>query len=668
MSFVARLATCPKTQLLLCAGMAALGPSVATHLGLSGTLTAALGPLLAGLATQGGVVAGSALGEFIGGRVEATFEELQQNRPAHKVQQTLSGAVGLALADLIREFSHDHPEQKALQQIAGNAAERWTLLPSPPLADELSAQAFASAGPLTEDSLLARVEWPQVVRFLCRDTSGSGQSTGISLRLAVGAGTADALAAHLAHNFPRVLRTTLLRSASGDTGAWRQTVLYLLAELVQSGIGGGVSKADLHAAIEAQLKQLPATLLAELIPLIAQLKQSDAVLGEKLDALLLEVRESREFQESRTLFLEEELRRQSQMSLEVVQMARDLSQSKDVIIEGLKAENESLKGNLAEAKRNLLAVQSLAATIPPSADSFTLGLQAQATGDFPKAAQHFQRAIGEKIVSPIRVYLVQMRMAKHQGKLIEAGDWAEKAAQVCPDELGWLREIIIVLLDVGHFQTALRPSIQRVKLSLKMKGEEHRITQMSMSNLAALYCFLGQFENAKIFQEKTYKLQCYFLGEEHPETLLSMVNLDATYCFIGQHEESKELLEKTIEIQSRVLGVEHPDTLISISNLATTYHELGQFEKAKNLLEKSYISICRVLGETHPHALQAKENLDICLAALAGTSGEAKSVEEVQTPGSGNKPISEETGVSLSGTRIFRRGTRSEPSGTADES
>jgi tetratricopeptide (TPR) repeat protein len=625
MSLMVRLATCPKTQLLLCAGMAALGPSVATHLGLSGALTAALGPALSGLALQGGVVAASALGEFIGGRAEATFEQFQQGRAEHRVQQTLSGAVGATLADLIREFSHDHAEQKVLQQLAGSAAERWMRLPSPPLADEATARAFAEAGPLTEDSLLARVDWSQITRFLCRDTSGSGPSTGISLRLAVGAGTADALASYFASHFHKVLRTTLLRSATGDTGAWRQTVLYLLAELMQNGGTGGVSKADLSAAIEAQFAQLPAKLLAEMIPLIVSLKQDNIVLGEKLEKLTQAVETNNEFQESLRTSFESALKEQSRFHIAEVTQLREQLKTKDVQIATKDAQ-------LSDALRALAAVSAFAQSVPPTADYFTRGLQAQATGDFPKAAQHFQRAIGEKVVPAIRVYLAQMRMAAHLGNLIEAGDWAEKAAQVCPDEPDWLDEIAVLLYVTGRYQAALRPAFRVAELRVKAKGWRNPDTLTSMGNLAETYSVLGENNKAKELQEKTLEVRRRVLGEEHPDTLTSMNNLASTYSALGENNKAKELEEKTLEVRRRVLGEEHPDTLKSMNNLAVTYGALGQHERAKELLELAYRGRYKILGPSHPDTIQAKENLDACLAALAGTFGGAESVEETEPP------------------------------------
>jgi tetratricopeptide (TPR) repeat protein len=69
-----------------------------------------------------------------------------------------------------------------------------------------------------------------------------------------------------------------------------------------------------------------------------------------------------------------------------------------------------------------------------------------------------------------------------------------------------------------------------------------------MGNLAAIYCQLGQLQDAKELQETVLQKTKQHLGENHPITLISMGNLALTYYQLGQLQDAKELAE---EVQQR---------------------------------------------------------------------------------------------------------------------
>ena len=83
------------------------------------------------------------------------------------------------------------------------------------------------------------------------------------------------------------------------------------------------------------------------------------------------------------------------------------------------------------------------------------------------------------------------------------------------------------------------------------------------------------------------------LGPEHVNVATSFNNFALIYQDLGDFEQAKEYQQRALEIQLDKLGPEHVDVAKSYHNFASIYHALGDLEQgneyqqcAAMLLEK----------------------------------------------------------------------------------
>ena len=96
------------------------------------------------------------------------------------------------------------------------------------------------------------------------------------------------------------------------------------------------------------------------------------------------------------------------------------------------------------------------------------------------------------------------------------------------------------------------------------------------------------------------------LGEEHRDTIISVNNLAATLFKLKRFEEAKSLLRKIMPVARRVFGESHELKLKMRWNYASSLYKdpsatLGDLREAVETFEEIERTARRVLGGAHPN-------------------------------------------------------------------
>ncbi|KAI7911535.1 kinesin light chain [Pyricularia oryzae] len=128
-------------------------------------------------------------------------------------------------------------------------------------------------------------------------------------------------------------------------------------------------------------------------------------------------------------------------------------------------------------------------------------------------------------------------------------------------------------------------------------------------NIAEVYNFLGQYEEAEQMHRKTLELREKVLGPENPSTFESMNNLALVLDNQGKYEEAEQMHRKTLALSEKVLGPENPSTFESMNNLASVLNRQGKYEEAEQMHRTTLALYKKVLGPENPSTLTSINNL-----------------------------------------------------------
>jgi non-specific serine/threonine protein kinase/serine/threonine-protein kinase len=163
--------------------------------------------------------------------------------------------------------------------------------------------------------------------------------------------------------------------------------------------------------------------------------------------------------------------------------------------------------------------------------------------------------------------------------------------------------------DLGLDQEAQRQIERALDIRRRVLGENHRDTLASMSRLAQLYMYQGDYDRAEPLLIRVMEIQRRLLGDKHADTLAAMKGLGDEYRLRGNYALAEPLLTKVVQVQQQVLGYEHPDTLDSMDGLASLQQDRGEYSQAEPLFIKALDGRRRVLGQEHPDTLRSMDNL-----------------------------------------------------------
>ena len=160
------------------------------------------------------------------------------------------------------------------------------------------------------------------------------------------------------------------------------------------------------------------------------------------------------------------------------------------------------------------------------------------------------------------------------------------------------------LLDANHHADAL--AVREAELSMERRlGASTYNILVVQGNLAMTYSKLGRDEEALQLKRDVYSGYVKLCGEEHRTTLLSVNHYADSLLILKRFEEARSLLRKTIPVARRVLGEGDRLTLKMRMIYAKALYKddaatLDDLREAVTTLVETERTARRVLGGAHP--------------------------------------------------------------------
>ena len=161
----------------------------------------------------------------------------------------------------------------------------------------------------------------------------------------------------------------------------------------------------------------------------------------------------------------------------------------------------------------------------------------------------------------------------------------------------------------GRYEEAVKLFEQALRHASKELGPSHKVTCITMENLASVYRQQGRFDEAEKLLNRILVEGEKTLGTKHPD-MLSVANTLATvYYRQTRYNEAEQLYKKILNDKEERPGAMHLVTLGTASNLANVYSIKGQYKEAEKLYKQALTGSIKNLGPTHPDTLRAMHNL-----------------------------------------------------------
>ena len=176
-------------------------------------------------------------------------------------------------------------------------------------------------------------------------------------------------------------------------------------------------------------------------------------------------------------------------------------------------------------------------------------------------------------------------------------------------KLSSLNKQFTELYQAGKFKEAIPIQQEFLELSEKAFGPAHPTTATALSNLALLYCSVGDYAKAEPLYQRALKIKETTLGPDDPDTATSLNNLGELYRSMGDYAKAEPLFQRSLKIDEKALGPDNPNIATFLNNLAGLYRSMGDDAKAEPLFQRSLRIREKALGPDHPDTATALNGL-----------------------------------------------------------
>ena len=192
-----------------------------------------------------------------------------------------------------------------------------------------------------------------------------------------------------------------------------------------------------------------------------------------------------------------------------------------------------------------------------------------------------------------------------------------------------LRHCAALLYNVGRFDwrqgryaSAYEAVSKAYNINRKRSGEVATSTLDSLSLLALVLRYQGNYEVAEEMQRQALKGFEKVLGVEHPDILTSVSNLASVLQDQGKYEVAENMHRQALKGCEKVLGVDHPSTLNSVYCLAYLFHIKKQFSDASDLYLRAKAGFLKTLGPLHPNTQSCSRHYEFMIKERDGEGRE----------------------------------------------
>lgn len=152
---------------------------------------------------------------------------------------------------------------------------------------------------------------------------------------------------------------------------------------------------------------------------------------------------------------------------------------------------------------------------------------------------------------------------------------------------------------IGNYNKAIEYYEKSLTIRLKLRGDQHPITGVSYNNLGSVWGKKSEFDKAIEYHEKSLSIRLKVLGEHHSSTGISYNNLGIMWSKKGNYDKAIEYHEKSLTIRLKIHGNQHPSTAISYNNLGLVWRNKANFINALSCLESALAICLKVFGDQH---------------------------------------------------------------------
>ncbi|MDB4884182.1 MAG: protein kinase, partial [Gemmatimonadetes bacterium] len=132
----------------------------------------------------------------------------------------------------------------------------------------------------------------------------------------------------------------------------------------------------------------------------------------------------------------------------------------------------------------------------------------------------------------------------------------------------------------------------------------------ALNNLAVLRFVQGAYDDAEPLYRESLAISVRLLGENHPTTAMTVQNLAQVQQFRGKLDEAETLYRRALDAKRRALGDLHPSVTLSMNNLGSfLVRERGKADEADSLFRTAIALDRRLFGDKHGYVAAGLNNL-----------------------------------------------------------
>jgi serine/threonine-protein kinase len=182
-----------------------------------------------------------------------------------------------------------------------------------------------------------------------------------------------------------------------------------------------------------------------------------------------------------------------------------------------------------------------------------------------------------------------------------------------PDIAESMSALASLLTYKGDYEAGERLCRDALAMRRRLHGNEHQDVAEAMSDLGLVLDYKGEAEEAESIHRQALAMRRRLLGNEHTAVAESLGNLGVLLDDKGEYEEAEVLLSEALATTRTLLGDAHPRTAQALNNLAALREHRGEFESAKSLYREAIAAWRTAFGDDHPDVAIGVNNLGLLL-------------------------------------------------------
>lgn len=167
-----------------------------------------------------------------------------------------------------------------------------------------------------------------------------------------------------------------------------------------------------------------------------------------------------------------------------------------------------------------------------------------------------------------------------------------------------LSDLCTIYTSLGRFTDGRKCGEDALAIRLRLYGEKHSETAMTIHNLAGslrAFCeFEGKKEDLKKcleYDEKALTIWREINGEDHIDTALALDAVSLSHRALGDFPNALKYAQQSFALREKLLGSNSPDTIASLTNLGRLHSALGQQTKALEYHERAIKIADQLFGD-----------------------------------------------------------------------